>query len=474
MMVSSSSGDSCSALVAGNYDVIVNEPVSFRSILTDFVQRFEQHEAELEIEQQQQQQQQHLLDSGYSSEFKLLKEFSKTLKEDKANLIEGELDFNLRKNRYKDIIPFAHTRVILNSDPQVPGSDYINANYVRGPSGAPRAYIACQGPLSCTLNDFWRMIWECNVSVVIMACNEYESGKPKCKIYWPEEVGTSQFYGNIQVTLVKVRQICPDFLIRKFSVKLILQPKSSNSTNNMQQDTFRTAESNGNVCAHDNECKKNLDKVRLDENCNNKKETDHPFSLPVGTTTTLNGDINYARNNNRIQRMVNKLGDNYQSNNSSESRGVILEKTICQFHYTTWPDHGVPDSVQPILDLVRLVRDVQPAEDQPILVHCSAGCGRTGTICCIDYVWGLMRQGRLDASFDLCNIISEMRQQRMSMVQTLEQYILCHRAVAALFMKQLKLIDNHVYENLDSIENDGEEYGKVFADDAEEFGPVFI
>lgn len=72
------------------------------------------------------------------------------------------------------------------------------------------------------------------------------------------------------------------------------------------------------------------------------------------------------------------------------------ERTVCQFHYTTWPDHGVPNSVQPILEVVRLMRDVQVSESRPILVHCSAGCGRTGTICSIDYVWALLRTGKLN------------------------------------------------------------------------------
>lgn len=66
---------------------------------------------------------------------------------------------------------------------------------------------------------------------------------------------------------------------------------------------------------------------------------------------------------------------------------------MCQFHYSAWPDHGVPTKVRPLLDMVRLIRDCQTSETLPVLVHCSAGCGRTGTICAIDYVWGLLRLG---------------------------------------------------------------------------------
>lgn len=72
---------------------------------------------------------------------------------------------------------------------------------------------------------------------------------------------------------------------------------------------------------------------------------------------------------------------------------IVEERSVCQFHYSAWPDHGVPLKVRPLLDMVRLIRDCQTSETLPVLVHCSAGCGRTGTICAIDYVWGLLRLG---------------------------------------------------------------------------------
>lgn len=410
------SPDDSSRLVAGNYDVLVVEhSSSFKAVLGDFLEHFERlerHNSETELE---------LQGSSYASEFKTLKEYSKTLKENKSNLDEGEREFNLAKNRYKDILPFSHTRVILNSNPAIAGSDYINANYIRGPSGSPRAYIACQGPLVYTLDDFWRMIWECGVSVIVMACNRYESGKPKCELYWPEQLESSMFFGNIHVTLMRTRQICSDFLVRKFSVKLL---KRIDSTHKRASPSSTTASNN---------------QLDLINNNNTELDSDKDIKLAGG----IDDGTSYA---------------------------VLYERTICQFHYTTWPDHGAPEKVQPILDLVRLMREVQPTEDRPILVHCSAGCGRTGTICCIDYVWGLLKRGKLDSSFDLCSIISDMRQQRMAMVQTLEQYILCHRAVAALFVRQLELIDKHIYENVEPIDDDDDEA----AFDEQDLGPVFI
>ncbi|KPM03249.1 tyrosine phosphatase-like protein [Sarcoptes scabiei] len=291
--------------------------------------------------------------SLYAQEFLQLKHLTESLKsDDNYPTIEGHKEVNRKKNRYKDILPYDNSRVILSEYPGVPGSDYINANFVRGSSGNQRAYIASQGPLPNTLVDFWRMIWETEVLVIVMACNEREADRYKCEPYWPLNAEEKQQYGNITVEHVKWRQVCPDFLVRTFKVS--------------------------------------------------------------------------ADNQNR---------------------------TICQFHYTTWPDHGVPNSVQPILELVRLIRDVQSSESRPILVHCSAGCGRTGTICSIDFVWALLRTGKLQSDFSLHEIISDMRRQRIALVQTVEQYILCYKAVATLFEQHLKLIDSHTYENVD---DDGE------------------
>jgi tyrosine-protein phosphatase non-receptor type 12/18/22 len=64
----------------------------------------------------------------------------------------------------------------LSSVPGIPGSDYVNANFIKGASGS-LAYIASQGPLPHTAADFWRMVIECEVQVIVMACNEEESGK---------------------------------------------------------------------------------------------------------------------------------------------------------------------------------------------------------------------------------------------------------------------------------------------------------
>lgn len=77
-----------------------------------------------------------------------------------------------------------YTRVILSSVPGIVGSDYVNANFIKGASGS-LAYIASQGPLPHTASDFWRMVIECEVQVIVMACNEEESGKVVSLCHFP-------------------------------------------------------------------------------------------------------------------------------------------------------------------------------------------------------------------------------------------------------------------------------------------------
>ncbi|XP_016284580.1 tyrosine-protein phosphatase non-receptor type 22 isoform X2 [Monodelphis domestica] len=274
----------------------------------------------------------------FASEFLKLKRQSTKYKMDKTYpTTVAERPENIKKNRYKDILPFDHSRVKLSLITSDEDSHYINANFIKGVYG-PKAYIATQGPLATTLLDFWRMIWEYSVLIIVMACMEFEMGKKKCERYWAEPGET-------------VLQCGP------FSIS----------------------------CESEN------------------KKSDYVIR-------TLKAKLN------------------------NETR------TIYQFHYKNWPDHDVPSSLDPILELIWEVRCYQEDDSVPICIHCSAGCGRTGVLCAVDYTWKLLKDGIIPVNFNIFSLIQDMRTQRPSLVQTQEQYELVYNAVLELFKRQVEVL----------------------------------
>ncbi|KAJ8257412.1 hypothetical protein GJAV_G00185320 [Gymnothorax javanicus] len=279
-------------------------------------------------------------EESFTGEFSRLKKLSTKYRTEKISTKAADKQGNVKKNRYKDIVPFDHTRVKLSLITSDSDTDYINANFIKGVQNQ-WAYIATQGPLPHTVRDFWRMIWEYNVEIIVMACREFEMGRKKCERYWPE-TKEEPF-------------VCDPFTIHHESVE-------------------------------------------------NK-----------GDYLTRILTVSYC--------------------NSS--------RTLWHLHYVNWPDHGIPTSIPPIIELLREMRSYQEHDDVPICIHCSAGCGRTGVLCVIDYTWKLLRNELITEDFDIFNLVQEMRKQRPSMVQTKEQYELVYRAVQLLFENYLQMMDNH-------------------------------
>lgn len=111
---------------------------------------------------------------------------------------------NLLKNRYTDVLCYDHTRVLLSEKDNT--SDYIHANFVDGYK-QKNAFISTQGPLPHTCFDFWRMIWEQQVMVIVMTTKVFECGKVKCEQYWPpEETSDDQMYQNFKISTTSVNQ----------------------------------------------------------------------------------------------------------------------------------------------------------------------------------------------------------------------------------------------------------------------------
>ncbi|XP_056001595.1 receptor-type tyrosine-protein phosphatase C-like [Ostrea edulis] len=102
------------------------------------------------------------------------------------------------------------------------------------------------------------------------------------------------------------------------------------------------------------------------------------------------------------------------------------EKTVTQFHFTTWPDNSVPDDMTSLIYFRNLVRNRLSILDGPVVVHCSAGIGRTGTFISLDY---LLEEIVMEQTIDVRGYVASLRQQRVGSVQTCEQYIFLHDAL---------------------------------------------
>jgi len=150
------------------------------------------------------------------------------------NIIYDELalnEINLEKNRYDDIVPLKSTSVRLKRIGSDPNTEYINANFVKDlekEGFLTQLYISAQAPLPCTFNDFWRMAWEYNVSLILMLTNLVEDSSVKAEVYWPN-LGKAIHYGDITV-LCKKEDVKSSFLVlRYFSIWTHVEKITNNS-----------------------------------------------------------------------------------------------------------------------------------------------------------------------------------------------------------------------------------------------------
>jgi len=277
-------------------------------------------------------------ENGFDAEFNLIE------RKTEKDLYFGDYKTAIQpcnhpKNRYSNVLPLEKTRVVLSKD-STDGSDYINASYINGQiPGSEKAYICTQGPTKNTIDDFWRMVWEQNSTIVVMLTKEVENTKPKCARYWPEE-GQSEQHGRFRVTL--------------------------ENTETVGEVVIRT--------------------MLLEDARDARKEGSY--------------------------------------------------RTITQYQYTSWPDHGLPVSTTAFLELVRMVTKQVDKQKKtgPVVVHCSAGIGRSGTFCTVHstiskYKHDLAVKPDASPAFDILHTVIYMRQQRPGMVQTKEQYMFCYLSI---------------------------------------------
>lgn len=258
----------------------------------------------------------------FQSEFEALPEKHK----DRTTHASDSPD-NILKNRYPDIKAYDQTRVRLPVIEGIPGSDYINANFVKGYKGR-KTFICAQGPLERTVFDFWRMIWEHKVCVIVMLTGIEEHGKIKCSQYWSDD-----------------------------------EPK-------IIEETFNVAV------------------------VSTKKYSDY---------------------------IVRRLQVKYIKDEDSKD-----EREILHFHFMMWKDFLAPEQPSWLLRFIKRVNEHYSADRGPLLVHCSAGVGRTGTFVAID---SLLQQLEDEGQVDIYIYICSLRKQRNFLVQSLKQYIFVYRAL---------------------------------------------
>ncbi|CAG4942541.1 unnamed protein product [Colias eurytheme] len=317
-------------------------------------------------------------------------EYRTALMIDKLNTltyVEAAKCENSKKNRYRNIIPYDQTRIVLRKPLGRPdASDYINATFIRSylphkngiiyrPVFLPnpnnpdvpliatyknahvcregqgyikldpnkctnlirdKYYIATQGCLPNTIDDFWRMIWQEDVRVIAMITKEIEKGKRKCERYWPA-IGQEVRYGGI--------------LIRSFSESFF--------------EDYRVRE--------------------MEVSLRNKS------------------------------------------------------KRIYQYQFTNWPDHGIPREAEAILNFVddvnRKMYNISQEKNAParsvLCVHCSAGVGRTGTFIAIDMIVNRSKEHGFSNELYVFDAVKTLRLQRAAMVQNLAQYRYIHFVLKA-------------------------------------------
>jgi protein tyrosine phosphatase len=146
------------------------------------------------------------------SEYRILRKITET-REHAGYLIDKEF-LVTGHNRYSDILPYKDTIVSLST------RNYINASLIDGSTpGSDEMFIATQGPLHCTRNIFWKMIWEYKVQLIVMMCSISESGRVKCDQYFPCELGSSIISEDYEITLTSQRSPFPTIIERQLTIK---------------------------------------------------------------------------------------------------------------------------------------------------------------------------------------------------------------------------------------------------------------
>jgi tyrosine-protein phosphatase non-receptor type 14/21 len=283
------------------------------------------------------------------AEGEVVREFEKIPKKKTVgcNVSVATMPENIARNRFRDVVPYDENRVKITNDKENK-LGYVNASHISATVGdSQRFYIAAQGPMANTVHNFWAMVQECDVHLIVMLTEVSGASKASASIpYWPQNDGSSLELGEFTIT--------------------------------------------------------------------------KRFSSESGSYTTTTLQLTHG-----------------------PSKKV---RTVWHLQYSGWQDHGCPEDVGEYLTFMEelsalrrhTVSEVAAGKNRntPVLVHCSAGVGRTGVTILSDI---LRYCADHNIDIDIPKVLSHLRQQRMLMVQTVAQYKFVHTALIH-YLGQSRLI----------------------------------
>ncbi|KER21500.1 hypothetical protein T265_15076, partial [Opisthorchis viverrini] len=314
---------------------------------------------------------------------------------------------NRRRNRYLDVPCLDATAVELSD------GTYLHANWVNG-YRIPRAYILAQGPLDTTRREFWMAVWEHRVPVIVMLTKVVENHRVKCAPYWPTRTS------------------------------VVSTSSSSNHTYSSHRHSLLN---------HTSACSPDASQDRLpptscygDVQLVNLSKSMEPNGLSHHTRLELRRKPSSQTNDRRGA----KQSDSVPKVGASSTNESDKPFEVDHFLYLGWPDFDVPTDSTGFLNFMdqvkklhekRCQQELGPTESSlqpgskthhPLLVHCSAGIGRTGTFVTVDIC---LQQALNEGYIDVPQVVSRLRCQRAGAVQVAKQYAFIHSALVSSLSK---------------------------------------
>uniref|UniRef100_A0A0A1XCL8 protein-tyrosine-phosphatase n=1 Tax=Zeugodacus cucurbitae TaxID=28588 RepID=A0A0A1XCL8_ZEUCU len=322
------------------------------------------------------------------------------------------------KNRYANVIPLPETRVVLQQLGDDDKTEYINANYVRGPKDSPNYYIATQAPLETTVADFWRMIWEQQSRVIIQATDLYENGIEKCAEYLPPSVTLDNHttYGDFQITL-KHREVKDKYAIST----LMLKNTAENMSRELTHYWYKWPEAGV------------------------PSEEAPIIAMLLEARSSLKGYVNESREKNSSATL--KADGNGQSDvihNGNGTTVITVDEDAANKLGTEGvngegKENGRNAEINGNVSGVDKMKGTTLNNQGPLTIHCSPGTGRTGTIIACDMAIRSLETPK--RSVDIPQIVYYVRRGRASAVQTKEQYEFIYK-VAHMYATKITNLSN--------------------------------